>query len=178
MTTLLHRVVTGGAAVALAASAAVAGPLPAQESRLTGADDVIGHSTQWEWPLRGFRMIQPYIAPAHEYAAGHRGIDLEPLSDPEVRAPAAGTVAFVGTVVDRGILTIDHGDGYVTTFEPVTTDLAPADTVTAGAVVARISAGGHATAGSLHFGVRLDGRYINPLLLLGGVPRAVLLPCC
>ena len=38
--------------------------------------------------------------------------------------------------------------------------------------------GGHAVPGTLHFGVRLHGRYINPMLLLGGVPRAVLVPCC
>ena len=41
-----------------------------------------------------------------------------------------------------------------------------------------VALGGHTAAGALHFGVRLDGEYINPLLLLGGVPRAVLLPCC
>ncbi|GAA1847855.1 murein hydrolase activator EnvC family protein [Microbacterium koreense] len=176
--TILYRVLTGGVAAALAVTMAVAGPVPPQELRLSGARDVIDHATQWEWPLRGFRLTQPYIAPAHDYATGHRGIDLEPLSAPDVRAPAAGTVAFVGTVVDRGILTIDHGDGYVTTFEPVNTELEPGDAVTEGAVVARISVGGHTISGSLHFGVRHDGEYINPLLLLGGVPRAILLPCC
>ena len=44
--------------------------------------------------------------------------------------------------------------------------------------VGTVSLGGHAPAGTFHFGVRLDGEYVNPLLLLGGVPRAVLLPCC
>ena len=44
--------------------------------------------------------------------------------------------------------------------------------------MARLAAGGHAAPGLLHFGVRLDGEYINPLILLGGVPRAILLPCC
>ncbi|WP_275934957.1 hypothetical protein [Microbacterium testaceum] len=41
-----------------------------------------------------------------------------------------------------------------------------------------VATGGHTGPGTVHFGVRLDGEYINPLRLLGGVPRAVLLPCC
>jgi hypothetical protein len=38
--------------------------------------------------------------------------------------------------------------------------------------------GGHSEPGTLHFGVRWEGEYINPILLLDEVPRAVLLPCC
>ncbi|WP_238439352.1 M23 family metallopeptidase [Microbacterium sp. JZ31] len=93
-------------------------------------------------------------------------------------APASGTVAFSGTVVDRPLLTIDHGGGLVTTLEPVLSDLSPGDAVSRGDVVGQVAAGGHAAPGSLHLGVRLNGEYVNPLLLLGGVPRAVLLPCC
>lgn len=132
--------------------------------------------TAWVWPTAPVEITRPYAAPAHAYGPGHRGIDLRAVGP--LRAPAAGVVAFAGTVVDRGVLTIDHGDGLVTTLEPVTTDLTPGEPVDRGEEVARADAGGHAHAGSVHFGVRLHGEYINPLLLLGGVPRAVLLPCC
>ena len=37
--------------------------------------------------------------------------------------------------------------------------------------------GGHTPAGAVHVGVRWNGVYINPMLLFGGVERAVLLPC-
>ena len=57
-------------------------------------------------------------------------------------------------------------------------DLIAGAAVARGAAVGTIGIGGHAAPGVLHFGVRLEGEYINPLLLLGGVPRAVLLPCC
>mgnify|MGYP001116210698 CR=1 FL=1 len=45
-------------------------------------------------------------------------------------------------------------------------------------MVGTVDVGGHTPAGAVHFGVREDGVYINPLLLLGGVERAILLPCC
>jgi len=95
-----------------------------------------------------------------------------------VRAPADGVVAFSGSVAGRGILTIDHGGGLITTLEPVESALEPGTPVRRGEDVAALAVGGHALPGTLHFGVRSDGAYVNPMLLLGGVPRAVLLPCC
>ncbi len=132
----------------------------------------------WIWPVREFRIDRPFVAPAHDYGPGHRGIDVRPLASPEVRAPASGVVAFAGQVAGRGILTIDHGGGLVTTLEPIASELVAGTPVDRGATVGSVALGGHAEPGVLHFGVRLDGRYINPMLLLGGVPRAVLLPCC
>ncbi|MCI1017962.1 M23 family metallopeptidase [Microbacterium sp. C5A9] len=136
-------------------------------------------SPTWEWPVGGPRdIVAPYRAPAHDYAAGHRGVDLAAGTAAVVRAPAPGVVAFRGTVVDRPLLTIEHPGGYVSTFEPLLSDLSPGDSVSAGDPIGTVDRGGHAAAGTLHLGVRLDGAYLNPLLLFGAVPRAVLLPCC
>jgi murein DD-endopeptidase MepM/ murein hydrolase activator NlpD len=132
----------------------------------------------WVWPADSFRLARVYIAPAHEYGPGHRGIDLALIGSGAVLSPADGVVAFAGRVAGRGVLTIDHGGGLVTTLEPVETTLVPGTSVRRGDDVAILGLGGHAEAGAVHFGVRLDGRYINPMLLLGGVPRAILLPCC
>lgn len=129
----------------------------------------------WMWPVLPVRILRGFEAPAHPYGPGHRGID---LAGTEVHAPAEGVVAFVGTVAGRGVLTIDHGGGLVSSYEPVVSDLAAGDHVARGQPLATISKGGHTAPGSLHLGVRLDGEYINPLRLLGGVPRAILLPCC
>lgn len=158
-------------AVALLACAAPT-PASAAPTPTTPALDERG----WVWPVTPVRIERPFIAPAHAYGPGHRGIDLTATG--AIRAPADGAVAFAGTVVDRGVLTIDHGDGLVTSFEPVDTALRPGDAVRRGDAVATIASGGHAPSGSVHFGVRLHGEYVNPLVLLGGVPRAVLLPCC
>ncbi len=132
----------------------------------------------WVWPADAFRLSRVYVAPAHQYGPGHRGIDLALIGSRAVRAPADGVVAFAGRVAGRGVLTIDHGGGLVTTLEPVDTTLVPGASVRRGEDVGTLALGGHAAAGDLHFGVRLHGEYINPMVLLGGVPRAVLLPCC
>lgn len=159
-------------AAALLAVPAAAAAAPDPESRIETAE-------VWIWPVPGgVRVVQPYAAPAHDYGPGHRGIDVAAPAGSDALSPASGTVAFSGTVVDRPLLTIDHGGGLVTTLEPVSSDLSPGDAVARGDVVGTVTTGGHSAPGSLHFGVRLDGEYINPLLLLGGIPRAVLLPCC
>lgn len=133
----------------------------------------------WRWPLDAPRSVAtPYRAPAHAFGAGHRGIDLASAQGVIVRAPADGAIAFRGTVVDRPLITIAHPGGYVSTFEPVSSTLAPGDLVSAGDEIGTVAAGGHTMLGALHLGVRLDGAYINPMLLFGPVPRAVLLPCC
>lgn len=133
----------------------------------------------WRWPVDAPRAVAtPFRAPAHEFGAGHRGIDLAVAQGVVVRAPAAGTVAFRGIVVDRPLVTIEHPGGYVSTFEPVSSALSPGDTVTPGDEIGTVTTGGHSLPGTFHLGVRLDGAYMNPLLLFGPVPRAVLLPCC
>jgi murein DD-endopeptidase MepM/ murein hydrolase activator NlpD len=165
-------------ALVLSASPAAASPpvpigvVPASVG--TPATDAI---PSWSWPLAAPRVVAPYVQPPHPYAAGHRGVDLRGGSG-VVTAPADGVVAFAGTVVDRGVLTIDHGSGWVSSFEPVTTSLQVGTVVTRGQEVALLATGGHAAPGTLHLGARHEGDYVNPLLLLGGVPRAVLLPCC
>lgn len=160
--------------VALLAALAPAGP-PAR------ADDPVALTDLgWVWPLDRMRIVAPFVAPAHEYGPGHRGIDIRPLDEGEVtlRSPADGIIAFAGRVADRSVVTIDHGGGLVTTLEPAEAIAAVGSEVRRGDPVATGSIGGHAAPGAVHFGVRSDGRYINPMLLLGGVPRAVLLPCC
>src|SRR5690606_24664148 len=124
------------------------------------------------------RVVQAFRAPAHDYGAGHRGMDISAAVGAEVLAPASGVVAFRGVVVDRPLITIDHGGGVVTTFEPVDSGLSPGDVVRTGDVLGTMSVGGHAAPGTLHIGVRVHGAYVDPMLLFGDPPRAVLLPCC
>ncbi|MBW9092888.1 M23 family metallopeptidase [Microbacterium jejuense] len=142
------------------------------------AATAVASETGWVWPAHPVRVERGFVAPPHAYGPGHRGIDLRPLEGGDVVAPAAGVIAFSGPVAGRGIVTIDHGDGLVTTLEPIDTTLTAGTPVGSGESVGSVALGGHVEPGVFHFGVRRDGEYINPLLLLGGVPRAVLLPCC
>lgn len=132
----------------------------------------------WQWPVDPHTIVEPYRAPAHRYGPGHRGIDLAAPVGADITAPADGVVAFSGSVAGRPIVTIDHGDGLVTTLEPVAAAVPLGAVVRAGDSVGSASKGGHARVGTVHFGVREHGEYINPLVLFGDIPRAVLLPCC
>ena len=129
----------------------------------------------WSWPLAGAHTVtRPYLAPATPYSAGHRGVDLGVISS-TVYAPADGYVHFAGFVVDRPVLSLSHAGGYLSSFEPVTTDLRKGDPVARGDPIGTVELG-HCSTPCLHFGVRLGGEYVSPLLLIGEVPRAVLLP--
>lgn len=167
----------GIAPLAAAPGASVSGIAPgAAAAAPDPGSSTIETVERWRWPVAPVRIVRPFVAPAHRYAPGHRGIDLQ--GAPIVVAPASGIVAFAGVVVDRPLVTIAHPGGLVTTLEPVVTPLRPGTPVVRGMPIGVLALGGHAAAGTLHFGVRLHGEYINPMLLLGGVPRAVLLPCC
>lgn len=131
----------------------------------------------WLWPLPPPHPIaRPFEAPPSAYAAGHRGIDLPAREGDPVFAPADGVVSFSGTVAGRPVLSISHPGDLISTVEPVLAGVAEGDHVAAGQRVGLVASGGHCADACLHFGVRLHGRYVSPMLVLGGVPRAVLLP--
>jgi len=131
---------------------------------------------RWTWPVLPTVLERPFEAPATAYAAGHRGIDLRAPAGTVVAVPAQATVRFVGVVVDRPVLTLDHGAGVLSSYEPVLSELTVGDTVAAGGRLGVVTSGGHCDGVCLHVGVRVDGEYVSPLLFFESVPRAVLLP--
>lgn len=167
-------------AILCAVSVAMVSPSPPPAQAATGA------APRWSWPISApHPVIRPFIAPESPYAAGHRGIDIESSPGAPVLAPTDGVVYFVGTVVNRPVLSIRHSDGLISSFEPVTSILAAGDAVRRGDTVGSIGASsvvagsvaiGHCSSTCLHFGVRLYGEYISPLNYLGGIERSILLP--
>lgn len=128
----------------------------------------------WSWPLAGSHTIsRGYDAPSVFYGAGHRGIDLVAEVGQEVLAPADGVVHFVGTVVDRELISLDHGQ-FLSTFEPVTSTLTEGQLVTRGQVIGTVATSTHCTC--LHMGARQGKDYLSPLAMLASIPAAVLLP--
>ncbi|GGC98775.1 hypothetical protein GCM10011512_27130 [Tersicoccus solisilvae] len=133
----------------------------------------------WQWPLRPRPLlVRPFDAPEQRWSAGHRGVDLAGAPGAPVHSPAAGTVVFVGVVVDRPVLTIAHADGLRTSVEPVTAAVERGDRVAAGQVVGHLIAGpSHCSpATCLHWGVRLGEDYVDPLSLILDRRPSVLLP--
>lgn len=156
------------------AAANISGPPPTAP---LASDEAMHPSAPWAWPGGRAEIVRPFDAPAHDYGAGHRGLDVA-VSGQEIVAPADGVVAFRGTVVDRPLITIDHGAGLVSTLEPVASELSPGARVTRGTAVGTLASGGHTPAGAVHLGARINGAYVNPLALLGAATRPILLPCC
>lgn len=132
---------------------------------------------RWLWPVGPeHRVIRAYVAPASPYSAGHRGVDIAAVEAQPVVAAEAGVVWFVGTVVDRPLITLSHPGGLLSTVEPVASDLRIGAAVSRGQNIGTVARGGHCDGRCVHFGVRLRGEYVSPLLLLEGIPRARLLP--
>ncbi|MDJ1372005.1 M23 family metallopeptidase [Gulosibacter molinativorax] len=131
----------------------------------------------WSWPLEPVPDVtRPFDLP-HPYGAGHRGVDLNAATGAPVLAPDDGIVHFVGWVVDRPVLSIAHPNGLLSSFEPITALVAKGDAVARGQVIGHVAEDpAHSPSGGLHLGARDGDAYIDPLALLGAVPRAVLLP--
>ncbi|WP_445154839.1 M23 family metallopeptidase [Arthrobacter sp. Hor0625] len=132
----------------------------------------------WSWPLSPRpKVLRAFDPPARPWLSGHRGVDLAAATaGVPVTAPAAGTVSFAGFVVDRPVITIDHGNGLRSSFEPVASTLRSGAAVARGAELGRVLLGHCGTAPCLHWGVRRDRDYLNPLGFLIDLRPSVLLP--
>ncbi|MGO4299908.1 murein hydrolase activator EnvC family protein [Leifsonia sp. RAF41] len=130
----------------------------------------------WAWPLQPPVLTGAYAAPPTRYAAGHRGIDLQAGPGVVVTAPDDAVIRFSGMVVDRPVVTLDHGGGVLSSYEPVESEAPVGSVVGRGAVVGTVASGGHCDARCLHVGVRVDGEYVSPLLFFSRVEPAILLP--
>ena len=132
----------------------------------------------WSWPLSPRpAVLRAFDPPARPWLSGHRGVDIEASHDgAPVISPAAGTVSFVGTVVDRPVITIDHGNGLRSSFEPVASSLTAGSAVAEGDVLGQIQAGHCGLAPPcLHWGVRRGEDYVNPLAFVMDLRPSVLL---
>ena len=145
--------------------------------RATSAITTVTAPGTWLWPVDAPRPVTRGFDLRNPYAAGHRGIDIGAEPGARVSSPADGVVRFAGVVVDRSVLSIEHDDGTVSSFEPVDPSVAVGDRVERGQTVASVSTSiRHAPDGGLHLGARVEGRYVDPLLLLERPPAAILLP--
>lgn len=138
----------------------------------TEADD----AARWQWPVSPALIVGRFRAPANPYAAGHRGIDLRTHPGQQVVAPAAGVVRFVGTVVDRPVLSLQLDSGLIVTLEPVETQVTAGEAFGRGQAVGTVGHGGHCADHCLHIGVVLDERYLSPMRYFGALERSRLLP--
>lgn len=121
----------------------------------------------WPWPVVG-PVIRAFDPPSTPFGAGHRGIDIAVPYGTSIAVPAPGVVSFAGPVGGQLFVSVDHGGGLVTSYSWLSTvAVRRGDAVIQGAVLG-LTGVGHpgSTTAHLHFGVRQDGVYIDPLSLL------------
>lgn len=119
--------------------------------------------------LRGFDTLPS------RYAPGHRGVDLAGEVGGDVRAAATGRVLFAGYVAGSGTVSVDHGNGWRTTYQPVRPTVAGGDQVVAGDRVGTLQEGHCSAGGCLHLGLTDGQEYRDPLDYLT-LPVVRLLP--
>lgn len=132
----------------------------------------------WAWPLAPRPgVLRAFDPPDKPWMSGHRGVDLEAAHDgAPVTSPASGTVSFVGVVVDRPVITIDHGNGLRSSFEPVQSTLTTGDAVAKGQAIGTVLAGHCGALPCVHWGVRRGEDYLNPLAFVLDLRPSILLP--
>jgi murein DD-endopeptidase MepM/ murein hydrolase activator NlpD len=123
------------------------------------------------------RVTRPFAPPPSPYGPGHRGVDLAGAPGTPVVAAGAGVVAFAGMVAGRPVVSVDHGDGLRTTYEPVDPAVGAGTRVDRGTLLGSLVAGhtGCPVDACLHWGLRRGETYLDPLALLEP-PRIRLLP--
>lgn len=99
----------------------------------------------------------------------HSGVDLAVARGTPVVSPGAGTVAnvWVDDTCGRGVR-IKHGDGYETVYchlDRAMVDIG--DRVSAGYQIAVSGNTGRSTGPHLHYAIKKDGTYIDPVPLMG-----------
>jgi len=123
----------------------------------------------WTWPLPGSPVVvRGFDPPSAPWGSGHRGVDLAAPPGTVVLAAGGGTVAFAGNVAGQPVVSIDHPGGLRTTYEPVTAIVHSGDSVSLAQPIGVLAAGhpGCVVAGCLHWGLRREQTYLDPLALL------------
>ena len=123
------------------------------------------------WPLPGYYGISSYFGnrlhPVLKIYKMHTGVDIAGAgcNGKNVVAAADGKVITAGWISGYGYtVMIDHGGGIVTLYAHSQKLLVKkGDTVKAGDVIMLVGSTGYATGPHVHFEVRVNGKYVNPL---------------
>ncbi len=121
------------------------------------------------WPMPTSTRISSYYGPRVAPTAGattyHRGIDIDCGMGSAVIAAAAGTVIYTGYLGNAGnAVIVDHGSGISTCYFHLSAFACKVgDSVSAGQVICFSGNTGVSTGPHLHFAVRENGEYVNPL---------------
>ncbi len=124
------------------------------------------------WPVNG-TLTSPYGLRFLGWRPDiHEGVDISAPEGTEVLAMNAGRVSYAGVMAGYGnVVFLRHNTGIVTVYAHLSSIAVRADQLVAHReVVGRVGRSGSATGTHLHFEVWMDGRSVDPVLMLGGFP--------
>jgi len=104
----------------------------------------------------------------------HRGVDLDVPTGTPVRAMASARVRYAGVMRGFGnVVWLDHGGDLLTVYAHLSVmQVREGERVQGGHVIGLSGATGDVTSPHLHFEVWRWGHEVDPVPLLGGLPRS------
>lgn len=126
-----------------------------------------GSSATWRVPVNYTKISSPFgyrEQPTAGASTYHQGVDLAAPANTHIYASRSGTVTAASKSGSLGFyVTINHGDGFSSLYAHMTRYCVSAgQTVSAGDTIGYVGSTGISTGNHLHFGIMLNGSYVNP----------------
>ena len=113
------------------------------------------------------RFSRSRMHPVLRYARAHNGVDYGAPAGAPVGSVSNGVVSFAGWTSGGGrTVRVRHASGYESEYmhlSAIASGIRPGTRVQQGELVGNVGSTGLATAPHLHYGLRRDGRYVNPI---------------
>lgn len=124
-------------------------------------------SSNWLRPCSYVKVSSPFgprTSPTAGASTYHQGIDLAGSAGTPIYASRTGRVTMATYSKSAGYyVSINHGDGYSSIYMHMTNYVVSAgQTVSAGQLIGYMGSTGISTGNHLHFGIALNGAYVNP----------------
>lgn len=118
----------------------------------------------------GYQLSARFMQRGRIWSGGiHTGLDFRVPVGTRVYAAASGTIVEAGYEGSYGYrIVIDHGDGYMTSYNHLSTIFETGGFVTAGTNIGLSGTTGNTTGPHLHLEVLKDGQFVNPAGWLWG----------
>ena len=128
-----------------------------------------GSSASWRVPCSYVRVSSPFgdrNAPTAGASTYHQGVDLAGPEGTPIYASRSGYVTIARYSNSAGYyVSINHGDGFSSIYMHMTGFVVSAgQTVSQGQLIGYMGSTGISTGSHLHFGISLNGTYVNPAL--------------
>ena len=146
------------------ASVTLSQPVTEQQLRGTKERPTWYPTGSFSWPCNGV-LTSRFGYRSLLGSTYHSGIDIGNSYGTSIYASDGGTVTYSGWMGGYGyLIIIDHGNGYQTYYGHNSSLVAAkGEKVHKGQLIARMGSTGRSTGNHCHFGVKLNGTFVNPL---------------